>query len=166
MAREFTVDPGSDTWALKSLSGLYPTTWNTTQLGVLDTKKGNYYQTIAGVNVTQHGRTPASYADIVRGRDWLVARIQERIFAAMLRNPKLPYTDPGIEAIKSEVSAQLEIASLPPFNFVAPGFTVSAPKVATVPTADKDNRILRNVRFRATLQGAIQSVVVNGELVS
>lgn len=166
MAQRFTENPGSDTWALKTLQGLYPTTWNTTELAALDTKRGNYYQTIAGINVTQEGRTPGGYVDVIRGMDWLVARIQERVFAAMLRTPKLPYTDAGVEAIKSEVKAQLEIASLPPFNFVVPGFRVTAPKVADVPGVDKSARVLRNVKFSATLQGAIHSVRVEGELVS
>lgn len=166
MALEFTKEPGASTWAFKTLAGVYPTTWNTTELAALDGKRGNYYQTIAGVNVTQHGRTPGGFIDVMRGLDWLVAGIQTRVFGVMLRNNKVPYTDAGIEAIKGEVYAQLDLGAGDPYNFVAEGFTVTAPKVVNVPGADKDDRVLRNVKFSATLQGAIQKVVVAGELVS
>jgi hypothetical protein len=164
-AQRFTANPGSDTWAFKTLAGVFPSVLNTTKVGAVEGKHGNIYTTIADINVTQYGWTPGGqFVDVVRGIDWLTATIQQRVFALFLNNEKVPYTDPGIALIMNEISAQLKIASVPPYNLITPAYTVTGPKVANVTGADKIARILRNVRFTGQLQGAVHSVVIVGVL--
>lgn len=166
MAQRFTAPPGSDTWAFKTLRGMFPSNLNTTKYNAVIAKNGGTYTTISGVNVTMEGKmSGGEYADIMRGIDWLQATMQQRIFALFLNNAKIPYTDPGIETVGNEVAAQLKIASQNPHNLVTPDYVVSVPKAASVPSVDKLARILRNVKFSGTLQGAIHYANIEGVLV-
>jgi hypothetical protein len=45
-----------------------------------------------------------------------------------------------------------------------PLFTVSAPNINDVATADKANRLLPNINWTATVAGAIENVDINGVL--
>ena len=61
---------------------------------------------------------------------------------------------------KSRRALQLGISN----NFIAndPAPTVTVPKAANVPPTDKTQRILKNVRFQATLAGAIHAINITG----
>ena len=80
----------------------------------------------------------------------------------MVNNPKVPYTDAGIAVIQSEVMRALALGVSNYFLASDPSPVVTVPKAADVPPTDKANRILRNVKFQATLSGAIHVVVVRG----
>jgi hypothetical protein len=170
--RVLPLAPGSETWAFKTLSGVTPYPLTATQRANLDAKAVNWYETIAGVNVTLEGSTSGpSYIDIVRGRDWLEARLGERIFGALARSNKIPYTDAGIAVIEGIVRGVLRDAiaaglllEQPATETQAESPRVTVPTLASVPTNDKAARILRNVKFDAILQGAIQSVEISGNI--
>ena len=102
------------------------------------------------------------FIDIVRGVDWLTSRIQEFVYSVLVNSNKVPYTDSGIAAIEAEIrrALQLGIGN----NFIAndPAPTVTVPKSTNVPSNDKAQRILRNVKFQATLAGAIHAVNITG----
>jgi len=49
-------------------------------------------------------------------------------------------------------------------SVLAPGFTVTAPKVAAVSSADKALRTLPDVTFQATLAGAIHNLTITGRV--
>jgi hypothetical protein len=166
LAGRLVANPGSDTWAFKTLRGIPADVHNSTVRGVLETKRANYYQNVADVGTTLFGVSGAGeYADVTRGVDWLVARIQERIFALLHANEKLPYTDAGIETIGNEVRAQLAIAESDDHRLLTPGSSVvELPKSASVPSGDKVARVLNNIRFAGELQGAVHKLSVNGTL--
>jgi len=46
----------------------------------------------------------------------------------------------------------------------ASGWTTSVPNVADVPIQDKQDRIFKNVSYEATLEGAIQGLVIRGNV--
>lgn len=157
------LEPGSETWKFKTLNGISYSNLTTTQsLNALG-KKANTYEFVGGVGITANGTVAqGEYIDIVRGIDWLTARIQEFVFAILVRNPKIPYTDSGIAAIQAEVLRVLQLGIANDFIADDPEPTCTVPLAADVPPADKANRILRNVRFQATLSGAIHAVFIKG----
>jgi hypothetical protein len=161
----FPTAPGSATWSYKSLSGVAADSLNVTQQNTVEGKNGNYYITIKGLNMTFDGKTPGgTFIDIIRGRDWLQARLEERIVQLMYNNAKIPFTDKGVDLIRSQVIAQLREGQDAGYLARDPDFVVTAPLVANVSATNKANRILPDVNFSATLQGAIHKVLITGTI--
>ena len=159
-------DPGSSTWAFKTLAGVQ-VDGNLTdgQVAVIESKGGNVYRTIAGVNVTTFGITASGeYLDVTRFIDWLDARIKERIFGVLINNAKVPFTDSGVALMRAQVIAQLDQGITAGGLAADPTPIVTAPKVADVDPADKAARILPDIFFQATLAGAIHQIEVSGVL--
>lgn len=163
LCHELPFDPGSRTWALKTLASIAADRLSATAQGVIETKKGNHYQTDAQINVTFPGVTHAGeYIDITVGIDWLTANMKVDVFAALVNAGKIPFTDPGIDAIKSVVDARLDKAVSQGVLAANPKPTSTFPTAASVSGADKAARLLSGVTFQGTLAGAIHKVTVNG----
>jgi hypothetical protein len=159
-------DPGSTTWAFKTLAAVQvDTTLTGSHITVVEGKKGNVYRVIAGVPVTTFGITAAGeYIDVTQFIDWLDARIKERIFGVLVNNAKIPYTDAGVDLMRSQVLAQLNQGIAAGGLAADPAPVVTAPKVADIDPADKANRILPDIFFQATLAGAIHQLQISGVL--
>lgn len=161
--RVLPLEPGSETWKFKTLAGISYSNLTTTQSNTALAKKANTYEFVGGVGITANGTVAqGEYIDVIRGVDWLTARIQEFVFSVLVNNPKVPYTDAGIAVIESEVKRALSLGVSNDFLASDPAPRTTVPKAADVPPADKANRILRNVKFNATLSGAIHAVVIRG----
>jgi hypothetical protein len=158
-------DPGSETWAYKTLSGVTVDNWNSTEKTHLNTKNANYYGRLAGVNVTFNGKTAGGeYIDVIRFSDWLVARIQEEVFGTLARNRKIPFTDSGIACVEASIRAVLLRGVAAGGIASAEDFTVTVPKASSISANDKAARRLTGVKFTARLAGAIHSIVINGNV--
>lgn len=163
MGRCLPLEPGSETWKFKSLNTIPYSNLNTTQAINAQTKSCNTYQFVGGRNITAEGVVSSGeFIDIIRGVDWLTARIQEFVFFVLVNNNKVPYTDTGIAMIEAEVRRALELGVTNNFLAADPQYTIEVPRAAAVPANDKANRILRNVSFQATLAGAIHFVEIRG----
>lgn len=176
MGNGFPFAPGSQTWAYKVLSGVQFDILAVGFRSALDGKKCNYYSDDLGTPATNGGPatggTMASgeYIDVIRGRDWLTARLRERIANLLLNVRKVPYTNKGIRMVTKEVSAQLRegIGA----GYLSPDipegqeepFIVTAPDVSEVSAQDKADRLLPDVNFEATLAGAIHAVQITGSI--
>lgn len=159
------LDPGSETWAYKTLSGISVNTLTATERGFIEDKSANHYTTVAGVNVTRYGVTSAGeYIDVTRFVDWLQARIQEEVFSALVNNKKLPYTNAGVSVVKGQILGVLRRGIRVGGLAEDPEPQVFAPDVADVSSVDKANRLLPDVSFTATLAGAIHTLQISGTL--
>jgi len=163
--RQLPTDPGSSTWAYKTLALVNVDTLNANQIAAIEGKNGNYYVSLNSVSHTRTGIVAsAEWIDIVRFIDFLTARIQEDIFSLLVNNPKLPYTDASVDLVRAEILKRLN-ASIDQGALASdPAPTVSAPLVADVATADKIARLLPDVTFEATLAGAIHKLEIEGRL--
>jgi len=159
MGNRFPIDPGGSTWAYKALSGVIVDELTASFTDAVFAKKGNYYQEIAGLPVTYDGKMAAGeWIDVIRGRDWTVARLRERIFGLFANTPKVPFTDPGVDQVVVQVEAQMEEGIGATYLAADPEPVVTAPLVADVPKDSKIARTLPDVNFEATLAGAIHIV--------
>lgn len=172
------LPPGSETWKFVSPAGVPAMVFSASQIVNLKAKNANYIYTVAGINMTAEGITPSGqYIDTVRGRDWLVSRIQNRIFTVLTAPPsavnpnnpsgsvplsKIPFTDPGIAVVESEIRAALAEGVNNGFLAASPAPVVSVPKASSVTTANKSTRTLAPVSFAATIAGAIHGVQIQG----
>lgn len=161
--RMLPTQPGSATWKFKQLAGVPVSKLTATEVSNLDKKKCNHITRVGGVNVLREGKAASGeFLDVVRGLDWLEARMQERVFGALVNADKVPFTDAGVSVITGEVRAQLKEALAAGVLADVPAPTVTAPRVVDVAQPDRAARRLPNVRFSAHLAGAVHNVKISG----
>ena len=165
LGNRFPFDPGSDTWMFKTLKGVPVTVLTDSQMGYALGKNVNVYTTIAGINMTQQGKSASGeFLDVTRFIDWLTAEIKVRVFAVLVNNQKIPYTDAGVDVIVSIVKGALQDGINVGGLAADPAPYVSAPAVADIDSVTKASRLLPDVTFTGTLAGAIHAVEINGTL--
>lgn len=164
MGEGFPYEPGTSTWAYKTLNGVTPDTLLASQETALKNKNCNYYMTVGGVSITQEGKVASGeYIDIIIGTDWIEARLREAVYSALVNNRKIPYDDTGIAMIEGLVKGVLNEAASKGI-LQADSIAVTVPKYADIPQADKLAMKLPDVKFSALYQGAIHSVTINGTI--
>lgn len=163
-------DPGSDTWAFKSLAGIAFSPLQPGEQSAIQAKKGVCYVRVAGVNVTLDGwSTAGEYMDVTRFIDWDTARRQERLFSLLVNRKKIPYTDKGIALVVTEMEAQnsagVSAGGINPGTGTVddPSPTVTAPKASEVSANDRATRLLPDVNSYYRLAGAIHQLNVSVE---
>lgn len=164
MGQRFTADPGSDTWAYKTIAGLKVDSVSSAQRSAILAKNGNIYSVIAGLNVTENGKTAGGeWADVIRFLDWIRSELRVQVFFLLVNTPKVPYTDTGIESvvnmIKGVLTAGVKVGGIADDT----PYVVTAPKASEVDAATRATRVLPGVTFSFRLAGAVHIVnPVNG----
>lgn len=160
-------DPGSITWKFKSLSGVTVDSLTGTDKNNLETNNVNHYTEIGGQPITQQGVVSSGeFIDIMRGTDWIQARIEENVYSALINEDKIPYTNAGIDVIKSKIKQVLLQAVNRGILVDEPErpLKVIAPDILDIPTADKTSRLLQDVTFEGFYAGAVHKVSIQGFL--
>jgi Protein of unknown function (DUF3383). len=163
MGEGFPYDPGTSTWAYKTLKGVKPDNISGKET-TLQNKNCNYYSEVGGVNITQEGKVASGeWIDIIIGTDWIEARLREAVYSALVNNRKIPYDDSGITLIEGLVKGVLNQAAAAGI-LQADSIVVTVPRYADIPQADKIARKLPDVKFTALYQGAIHRTTINGTI--
>lgn len=156
-------DPGSQTWAYKQLTGVVADDLTSAQVNAIIGKNGNVYTTIGGVDCTRYGKVfSGEYVDVVRGIDWLRARLQEAVFSLLVNTDKVPMSDVGISMVAGAVSSVLAAAESAGV-LISGSSEITVPKYADLTEAQKLARELP-VSFTAKLEGAIHFVSITGSV--
>lgn len=155
-------DPGSYTVKFKGLSGVQADNLTSTEKGLIEARKGNHYQTVAGIPIVQEGwASSGQFLDIQIFADWLDATLKEEIFAALSFNEKVPFTNAGIAMLEGVVRKVLQ-------RGVAVGglasFETSVADVGDLSSVDKAARYLNSINFSGVLAGAIHKVRIVGKV--
>lgn len=174
MAKCFGYNPGSETWNLKELTGIAPSSLSTTEKEELAENHINAYLRYAGTNCTIGGYTlSGEWIDVIRFRDWLKAEMQKRVFNVLKANRKVPYTDNGIGLIEGAMESTLkdgqDIGGIAQTEYDSedneiPGFKVFVPKSADLTEEERKSRKLTGCHYTARLAGAIHTVEIEGFL--
>lgn len=163
LAGRLSVDPGSDTWAYKTIVGVTVNSLSAGENSGLKAKNATSYSTAYGLNVTFEGKAASGrFLDTTRFIDWQDSDIRTAVFAIIANQPKVPFTNPGIAMIEGAIHASLQRGVQRGGLAADPAPRVEVPDVADVDTADKAERVLRDVNFFATLAGAIHKTVIEG----
>lgn len=166
LGNRLPADPGSDTWAFKTLAGVTVLDISTTARSAVLAKNGNVYETKNGVAVSFPGKVAlGEWVDVVRGLDWCRARLQEALFALQRANPKIAYTDEDIRLITAAVYGVLSEGVDVRLFAADPKPVVRAPRARDVSSANRSARHLPGVTFSANLAGAIHTIAVTGSAV-
>lgn len=157
------LDPGSETWKFKTLSGVTPVSTTSTQRVNLRAKKANTIQTVAGRNITWEGTTAdGDFIDVQRGLDWLEDDMTKSVFEALAGANKVPMTNPGIAVIEAKVWGSLKRAVNMGILDTLDKDAVTVPKVADISSTNRALRLLPDVKFKCRLAGAIHKVQISG----
>ena len=154
-------NPGEETWKFKRLAGVNPVTLTSTQRTNLRARNANSYEVSGGINMTWNGTTvDGNYIDIRRGLDWLDDDMSKSVFEVLAGAAKVPFTDAGIALIENAMRGSLKRAVAR--TILIPGFTVTVPLAKDVSSINKAARILPDLKFAATLAGAVHHADVAG----
>ena len=143
---------------------------NTTDKTNLVNKNGSFTEVVGGVAITRQGSSSGAatiFADIMRDRDFLTARVKEAYQNFMIREGKVAYTDSGIARLENVLSSTLDryIETETQANILQKDnpYVITFPERSGVSFADVASQIY-NGGFTAYLAGGIQIVVVLGSL--
>lgn len=165
MGNRFPFSPGSDTWAFKTLAGVPASKLTDGQITAAIAKNCSVYTAVAGLVVTQFGRSSGGeWMDVTRFIDWLTAEIKVRVFQLLVNAQKIPYTDAGVDAVVSVIKGALADGINVGGLAASPEPAVDAPLVADVNLIDRGNRNLPDIQFTGRLAGAIHSLEISGTL--
>lgn len=171
LGEEAPFDPGTQpgTYLGKTVASVTVDNPSTTAEGEVVTQHGNVYTVVSGLSVTRPGVSASGeFIDVVRGRDWLVARLKEAVFGVIAGNRRVPYTNGGVAMLVGAVHGVLRRAQgtkeRPGFLDPEVDILVEAPLVEDVDPADRAARIFPDITFSAKIAGAVHSVVINGTI--
>lgn len=165
---EATKNPGTYTMFGKTVSGALPSDHlSETQVGHLNRKKINFYQSVGGVGRILGGWVSGGeYSDTVRGIDWLRANMQVNVANALFAAEKIPNTNDGRQVIKGQISTSIEAAMSKPGKpgllAPSPAPVITMPDVSDTESFDSVTRTLSGVSWSAALANAIHAVVIQG----
>ena len=167
VGRMAPMQPGGATFKFKTLDGVSEATFSTTEIGQLhDAGVITYVRKFGALQTSEGYVTDKTYADIQLAKDWLKARMEERISRVLFVNEKIPYDNIGIAQIVEPIKTTLQQATalgLIARNDDGTGiFTVRAPRREDIDPNDRANRILPDVYWDAVLAGAVHRVRVTG----
>lgn len=155
--------PGAANWAYKTLVGVPSYKLTSSEQSSINTKRGNMYEEIGGVNVPYRGILPSgSFVDVLRGTDYLAARIQEAVYALLATADKVPYSDAGFSLVGATVYSVLLSATKTDLLVRDDYLSVTYPKLSEISAADKAARHLPDVKFKGHLSGAVNTVAIEG----
>ena len=172
-----TYTPGSYTNAFKALAGITPDTgseaFTTTFSDVVRgtdgspaPKFGNTYELVGGYHWLLDGKVVGNeYYDVIVFRDWLQNHLTMDVLALLNNNPKVPFTDNGIHAVKNIIQSDLEQGITNGGISPDVAYSITVPKSSAVSSSDHASRKLTGVSFTANLAGAIQAISITGTLV-
>lgn len=165
LGRCLPLEPGAITFFGKTLAGVTPVSLTATHRQNLTDRRASSYETVAGVNITfggQVGSTTTGFLDVRRDLDWIQDDMTKAVFGMIVGQNKVPFTDAGISQVESEVRGSLKRAVDKGILAESPAFVVTVPAAADVDSGNKSTRTLPNVKFSATLAGAIHKVQLVG----
>lgn len=160
---------GTYTGTFKPLTGVPVDDLSTTNSGYIIAQNGNTYEYWMGTPMTNGSLCSSGInQDTITLADKLKNDIQVEIGLVYANNPKIAFTDDGIDIIVNAIKKPLNFyvanggLAVPPSALKAPW--VTAPKAVDVSSAKKLARTLPNVKFGAYIAGAIEHVEIAGVL--
>jgi hypothetical protein len=160
-------DPGSITWAYKNLVGVPSDKLSQSVQNNVLAAGWNYFTTFKGSRVLQPGVSVAGeFMDIAQGVDWFTDLLVTNLFALLVGEKKVPFTDKGGDKILSVLKAANQKAVqqnfADPGDDITPAPSATVPKVGTISAVNRAKRIFAGSTVAFKLAGAIQNLTLTG----
>lgn len=158
------VRPGATTLFAKTLTGTLTSNISATQANYAKSKNANVYINRGNLGWFEEGKVCSGrFADVIRGKLWLEARMEEDVFALIKSKSdlgkKIPYTDKGVQMLASTMETRLDEAVR--VDFLS-SYKIDPPFVDDIAVNDRANRTLPDLPFTARLSGAFHHIVIRG----
>lgn len=165
LAGRLPPTPGRETWAHKEVRGVKVDKLGAGAKAALKLKNGSHYTRTAGRGNTFEGKTASGeFFDTVRFTDWVHARMQESVIGLFQRVEKVPFTGDGADMIRSALKSVID-QGIANKGFTAdPPPTITVPPPASVPLADRANRLWSDIEWSAVLAGAAHRTKIRGRI--
>lgn len=131
----------------------------------------NTYINIGGQNFVVEGSTLTAnvFLDEIHATDWIVARTEEESLAILLNNPRIPFTDAGMETIASAARTVMTQAfragivadDLDANGDYSPAVDIVVPSVFDVSDSQRKARIAPAIAVTFRYAGAVHYSVIN-----
>jgi hypothetical protein len=158
-------DPGTETWAYMTITGITAPPLNDTHRANLDARRASYYKSAGGNSFTWEGKLPNTTVRFIDSRrllDWIQSEVQVGIFGQLLGAVgKVPYTRRGMLKIENAIRAVFGVGQRREAIATDPEPTVTLPELEDIPPADIADRVLDDVQATCRATGAIHSVDVD-----
>lgn len=174
------IEPGSDNWRMKNLTGPTPVNFTPTQLTNLAARRAGFYSTIGSGDSDQNilagagqvESTTYGFIDTRRNIDWYRVNLQVDLVNLEIASNKLSSTESGRAKIRNKINNRNDIGiqkgvisgdPLDPTNAQAPimvPYTVTVPPVTDTSSYTPSTRALTGVSTRWRLDSPINSIDV------
>lgn len=162
---------GSFTYKNIVLQGVTPQTYTDAEIEELHKDGIITILKKAGSIVTSEGVVlSGEYADIIDARDYIISQIEYQCQALLNRVPKLPYDNKGIASLEGVVLSVLKEAA--DNGMIAENiegnydYSVEFALRSDCPAGDISSRQYNRGKFSFTLNGAIHTARINGEIIA
>ncbi len=148
--------PGTITLANKALNLAQVSGYsNSEDQSILDAN-GIIIRKESGLVITRTSNVSSGdYIETISSGDYIKARVEENVLFSIVNEKVIEFTDIGINVIYQAINS---VMSQMVADRVCDKYTIEVPKAASVPTNDKANKVLNNVKVIATLVGSIHTV--------
>ncbi|GIM19653.1 hypothetical protein KHM19_21350 [Leptospira borgpetersenii] len=170
---------GSIAWDSKQLNGQKNSDVTTSEHSQILAKNGNLIREMGGVNVTWEGKTMSGqYIDVVIGRYYLKARLQEAYHSLKINNDRLSMTISGLRLLEAALREVFRdcgrrgvIAKVEDddgrsrSDFGDYQYKLFMPeKISDIPMNDRANRKVSPIKFTCTVGGGINKIEISGTM--
>lgn len=110
------------------------------------------------------------FLDEIHSTDWIIARTEEEMLALFLNNPRIPFTDQGMQQLASvprAIMAQGVRSGIvakdidPNTGLYAPAFTITVPSVFDISESQRKARIAPAISVRFRYSSAVHYSTIN-----
>ncbi|WP_061216220.1 DUF3383 family protein [Leptospira santarosai] len=170
---------GSIAWDSKQLNGQKNSDVTMSEQSQILAKNGNVIREMGGVNVTWEGKTMSGqYIDVVIGRYYLKARLQEAYHSLKINNDRISMTIGGLRLLEAAlrevfrdcgrrgVIAGVEDADGRSRSDLGDyQYRLFMPeRISDIPTNDRANRKISQIKFTCTVGGGINKIEISGTM--
>lgn len=160
---------GSYDFAHKQINGVRAASLSPADINRIKAANGTTAVNEMGLIVNLTGKAlGGDFLDVIQSDYFLRARLREDVFQLLATTRKVPYTDPGIIQVVSVMDTRFRNAFgqgiIAPDENGEPDFQITYPLRKDIPKNERAQRVLRNIKFRAVVAGAVENVEIDGVL--
>ena len=173
LGRVFAMQPGTATFALKTLVGVTYSNLEDEESANIRAKKWSTYERGNGISITYEGATPkGEFLDLVWSTDLVNARVSEDVYGFLAQNQIVTYDQAGIDSVLMVAQTTLNRMTKAPnpiFSTDLENGVSLAPKVEPIliedtTAADRSTRRLSSITWNGRFKGAIHGADIAGTI--